>query len=93
MSIGREMEWEIFSNIVEKHIAEYTIPQYGDAPEDQVYKWEVSDIVTQLAKYTLRQDRGGGVRGKEEQCRDFLKIAHYACMAYMKLKKGGNSNV
>jgi hypothetical protein len=74
-----------FANTVQKHIDEYTVPQFGDAPDDQVEQWSAEDCVKQIGKYAARF--GKNQRGSTEQLRDMLKIAHYANLAYEKLSK------
>ena len=83
---NREVEWCEFSSQVQEHIAKYTVPQYGDSPDDMASQFSKSDFDTQLRKYITRQCNGGGSRGQSEDMRDYLKIAHYACMAYMHMK-------
>ena len=85
--LSREEEWEEFSEIVERHIVDYTIPQYGDSPVDQLAtSWTVRDCMMAVKKYAARVETNA--RGHEEILRDMLKIAHYACVAYFKIKAG-----
>jgi hypothetical protein len=77
-----------FSNIVQEHINEYTVPQFGDQPDDHIESWSAEDCIRQIEKYVERF--GSNQRGAEEQFRDMLKIAHYAELAYEKLEKKGN---
>lgn len=80
----REKEWNNFAANVAKHIVEYTIPQYGDYPFDQCEEdFTVADISTNIKRYLNRM--GKSQRGDEDQLRDCLKIAHYACIMYSKL--------
>lgn len=81
MSRRGEM-WEEFSKLVAGHIDGYTVQQYGDYPDDQVSEWSDGECVKQIRKYASRY--GNGQRGPVEEDRDLLKIAHYACIAYMK---------
>ena len=67
--------WREFASAVEAHIRDYTIPQYGDWPDDQMSTFTDEDIKTAIARYENR--RGKGARGIEEEIRDCLKIAHY----------------
>ena len=67
--------WIEFADAVEAHIRDYTIPQYGDYPDDQMSTFTDEDIKTAIARYENR--RGKGARGIEEEIRDCLKIAHY----------------
>lgn len=80
---NRGIQWNEFSSEVLDHIEKYTVPQYGDYPDDMASNFTKSDIDLQLRKYVTRQCNGGGSRGQAEDMRDYLKIAHYACMAYM----------
>jgi hypothetical protein len=83
---NRRSEWNAFAYQVGKHIDEYTVPQYGDMPEDQLTEYSFADCITQIKKYSNRAT--SNARGKEETKRDMLKIAHYACVAYSKLQEG-----
>lgn len=77
-------QWNYFSPIVGDHIECYAVAQYGDWPFDESAKYTVLDIKNQIMRYVQRM--GQGKRGQEEAERDMLKIAHYACMAYLKLR-------
>lgn len=77
----REQEWEEFSESVRNHCIKYTVPQYGEKGEDQVTFWSIEDLITQIKKYCHRY--GNNSRPGQEHL-DFMKIAHYACMAYWK---------
>jgi hypothetical protein len=81
---SRTKEWEYFSYLVYNHIKRYTIPQYGDKPEDQLMHWTPGDCVRQIGKYVSRFSNNA--RGDEELLIDMLKIAHYACVTFMKLQ-------
>ena len=80
---NRCLEWKHFSDIVMKHILDYTIPQYGDSPEDEVESWTPEMCIKAIQKYTKRFETSA--RGPYEVVRDMLKIAHFACLAYFKL--------
>lgn len=82
---NRRSEWNAFAYQVGKHIDEYTVPQYGDFPDDQLTSYTLNDCITQIKKYVNRS--GTALRGKEEAERDLLKIAHYACVAYNKMQE------
>ena len=72
-----------FMDFVEQmviHIDEYTVPQYGDGPNDESEHYTLEFICNQIRKYLARFT--SGVRGEQEQLRDYLKIAHYAQMAW-----------
>lgn len=80
-------EWDWFSSLVRRHIKEYTIPQYGDYPDDMTSNWSIDTCMDQIRKYAHRLGRGA--RGREEELRDLLKIAHYAAIIHGKLKGKG----
>ena len=80
----REKEWLDFADEVRDHVVSYTIKQYGDMPEDQASSFTLEDFKRELQKYCNRM--GSGVRGAEEQERDFKKIAHYACMGLARFR-------
>lgn len=84
---NRGNQWNEFSSEVHKHIENYTVPQYGDAPNDLASQYSKGDFDMQLRKYITRQANGGGCRGIKNDMLDYLKIAHYASMAYMKMKE------
>ena len=78
-------EWVWFFSLVRRHIQEYVIPQWGDTPDDPVSGWSAEKCMQEVQKYAHRFGRG--VRGKEEEERDLLKIAHYTAIIYGKLKE------
>jgi hypothetical protein len=80
---NRGKEWQRFSQVVAEHIEKYTIPQWGDNPFDQLATdWTEADCILAIKKYINRA--GKNSRGPEEDLRDLLKIAHYACVAWHK---------
>ena len=83
----RAKDWVVFANRVTNHIDGYTVPQYGDAPNDQVSEWTAEHCVNQLSKYASRF--GSNARGGQDLL-DLLKIAHYAQLAYDKLVEAEN---
>lgn len=83
VSIRRYM-WEVFSGIVQMHIEEYTIPQYGDYPNDNLTTFSAEDCLTNISRYAARLKTNS--RGKDETLSDLLKIAHYASIAYLKMR-------
>jgi hypothetical protein len=82
---NRSKEWRMFSYLVEQHVNNYTIPQYGDAPDDEVEGWTPEMCAMAIQKYTKRFS--SNQRGTQETRKDMLKIAHFACLAYWKLKE------
>lgn len=69
----------------ENHIENYTVPQYGDYPNDQLTGWKIDDFRTTLARYTNRI--GSNARGSGEAMRDCLKMMHYAAELYLALEE------
>ena len=80
----RGAEWLDFSVDVILHVEEYTVPQYGDDPDDEVAEWSAVDCVRAIRKYTGRF--GTNARPGEEKL-DLMKMAHFACLAAHKLEK------
>lgn len=76
----RGAEWNDFSVLVRNHVENYTIPQYGDGPNDLVGSMSSEQIELQIKKYIQRF--GNNARGFEEAQRDLLKIAHYCGILY-----------
>ena len=83
MTSYRGIEWRAFADRVEDHIDTYTVPQYGDMPHDRASSMTAAECIGEVKKYLARFGRGQ--RGPDEQRRDMLKIAHYACIAHTKL--------
>lgn len=82
---NRGQEWHDFARTVGHHIETYTVPQYGDAPGDQIENWTAEQCAKQIAKYAARFGRNAR---DEQDLLDMIKIAHYACLAYNKMKGG-----
>jgi hypothetical protein len=80
--LNRSREWAEFAAVVLQHIEKYTVPQYGDAPDDQASQFTEHDIAVNLKRYINRME--GNARGPAEAQRDLLKIAHYCAMLYFK---------
>ncbi|OQB08799.1 MAG: hypothetical protein BWY21_01095 [Parcubacteria group bacterium ADurb.Bin216] len=78
----RELEYVSFSEVVRAHIKNYTIPQYGDKPNDMISTWSVEDCMQAINRYVTRSRVSR--RGELESLRDIIKIAHYACIAFIK---------
>lgn len=78
----KEKEWSLFAQIVQDHIKNYAVKQYGDydKPDEQISSLDKNTLQETLKKYVLRMNNGA--RGIEEETRDLLKIAHYACFIY-----------
>lgn len=84
----REQEWREFAEKVNTHVLQYTVEQYGEKGADQVTHWTIEDLIVQIKKYCHRY--GNNVRPGQEHL-DFMKIAHYACMAYWKYIEAGKN--
>ena len=82
---NRGIMWNIFADEVARHIEHYTVPQYGDFPEDQASSWTEDDMVKQIQKYLNRINTNE--RGEMERDRDLMKIAHYVQMIWSKRMK------
>lgn len=80
----RQYMWNIFSAIVASHIKEYTVPQYGDYPNDNLTTFSADDCLKNISRYVARFNSNS--RGHDEMLSDLLKIAHYAGTAYLKLR-------
>lgn len=79
---NRGKDWMVFAEKVLSHIENYTVPQYGDAPDDQVEEWDAQDCTTTIRRYASRS--GKNQRSGQDKL-DMLKTAHYAQLAYNKL--------
>ena len=82
---NRALEYNDFSFKVVDHIENYTVLQYGDAPDDNVENWSARVVEQQIEKYVKRF--GSNARGFEESQRDLLKIAHYCAILHNKRLK------
>ncbi len=80
---GRVEEFFDFCCIAQEHVRNYTIPQYGDYPADEVEEWTGDQCVKAIQKYTKRYE--AAQRGRLETLRDMAKIAHFACLAFWKM--------
>lgn len=78
----RGEEWVKFAKKVLEHIDNYTIPQYGDMPNDLASTMSVEQCVKSIEKYCKRF--GKNQRPGQDKL-DILKIAHWACIAYNKI--------
>lgn len=76
--------WREFAALVEDHIVNYVIPQYGDEEEDLATAYTLEDCVKQSSKYLARVGRSSR---PGEEARDLLKTAHYVQKAHLRVKK------
>jgi len=79
----RTQEFLRFAEIVTDHVENYAVPQYGDAPNDQVEAWTAAQCMDSVKRYSNRFE--SNARGRLETLRDIVKIAHYACLIFGKL--------
>lgn len=77
---NKSIDFMDFTDQMVEHIDNYTVPQYGDGPNDESANYSLDFIRDQIKKYLARYT--SGVRGPKEQLRDDLKIAHYAQMGW-----------
>ena len=78
-------QWHEFSFRMVEHIENYTVPQYGDFPDDPLTTMSDEVIVANMGRYLARV--GKNARGADDACRDMLKVAHYACELERRLRE------
>ena len=83
MVSNRGKDWMEFAAKVLDHIEDYTVPQYGDSPDDYVESWTAAECVLALGKY---QQRFGKNTRLGQATLDLLKMAHFAQLAYDKIE-------
>ena len=81
---NRLNQWKSFNRRMEDHIEVYTVPQYGDYPNDQMTTFTPEEIQMNMKRYLNRVGRDQ--RGIENSLMDCLKLAHYACELYYKTR-------
>jgi len=86
MARSKSEQWRQFADIVEDHIGNYAIVQYGDFPDKTIAKYNLEKIKGKLEAYVDRIGRGA--RGQDEAIRDAIKISHFGCYLYAVLTKG-----
>lgn len=80
----RGQEWQEFSALVLKHVEEYAVPQYGDKGSDIATNYKPEQALQGIEKYIARYGKNAR---DGEQTRDFVKMAHYAQIAYYVWKR------
>ena len=75
--------------LLNNHIENYVIPQYGDKYEDPMSNWTVEQIAGQAEKYLKRI--GKNSRDGQDKL-DMLKLAHCSQMIYDKIKEAKNED-
>lgn len=83
------VEWKKFAKRVLTHVDNYTIPQYGDTGDSDIDDWTPEDCILAIRKYISRFGRNSR---PDQNKLDMLKIAHYACFTYNKIKEEENAN-
>ena len=84
--MDRLQQWRRFSELVEDHIVNYTLEQYGNPDGDeQVETFTAEDCWKNVQRYFNR--RNSAVRGEQERLRDVLKVAHYMCFIRGKMEE------
>jgi hypothetical protein len=91
MSSKRGIDFINFSHTVLSHIEHYTVPQYGDKPDDQVESWAPEQCIDSIKRYVNRF--GTNRRGRIETLRDIVKIAHFAQLIFDKMEPTWNERV
>lgn len=76
--------WQEFSKEVETHLANYSIPQYGDLDVDEISKYSIEMCIAQMQRYLSRH--GKNQRPSEDE-RTFMKVAVYAFRAHLKMSE------
>lgn len=78
---NRANDWLQFAFKVAKHIENYTVPQYGDRPNDLAEQWSPKESLDNVERYIKRF----GKNSREgQQSLDFMKMAHYIQLASTK---------
>ncbi len=72
-----------FSLNVWDHIENYTVPQYGDFPDDYIAERPIEECVFAIQRYLARIGRQSR---KGEGKLDMVKVAHYAQLIHDKLE-------
>jgi len=76
----KEKGWNHFKGIVLDHIKNYVLPQYGPDIKNDVDVENTEDCLKYIAKY--RNRHGASRRGRIEELRDLVKIAHFSQYAF-----------
>lgn len=87
--MSKIVDWSKFSVLVHNHIRDYTIPQYGDTGEDIATDYTYEECINNIKRYLARAGRNSRPGQDELDC---IKIAHYAQMAYDKLRQQKEKN-
>lgn len=79
MTAQRTKDWNEFAAKVADHIENYTVPQYGDAPNDNVESWSAQGCIDQVQKYAARFGTNQRAAAFSKPTGNFGKggVAHY----------------
>lgn len=80
MRSQKSIQWYIFADIAEDHIENYAVPQYGPDIKENPDVQNTEDCLKYIAKY--RNRHGAERRGRLEELRDLVKIAHFAQIGF-----------
>lgn len=80
----RGKDWIEFAKKVLNHIEHYTVPQYGDKPDDQVEEWSPEECMLAVRKYAARMRSNSR---DNQTLLDMIKSAHYCQLAHDKLEE------
>lgn len=80
----RGTEWCKFALKVLNHCESYTVPQYGDKPNDQAETFTPGDCAKHCARYS---NRFGQNSREGQDLLDPIKVAHYSCLWEAKLQE------
>ncbi len=73
-------KWLDFVTLTLAHIENYSVPQYGPTLSENTDVTSTEDCLKYIAKYLRRH--GSDRRGRIEELRDLVKIAHFAQFAF-----------
>lgn len=77
---NKATNWKNFNDVVIDHIENYSVPQYGPDIKTNVDVEDTVDCLKYIAKYKNRH--GSSRRGRIEELRDLVKIAHFAQLGF-----------
>ena len=75
----KTIQWRWFSSLVEQHIEQYVVEQYGDLPDEHIDSMNIEQIKGKMSSYVQRIGKILRTRGKQAAARDLFKIAHFCC--------------
>jgi len=76
--------WIGFAQLTLRHVENYSVPQYGPTLSENTDVTSTEDCLKYIAKYLRRH--GSDRRGRIEELRDLVKIAHFAQFAFDMMK-------